>query len=50
MLATAFIGWVVGVAVVPLLGRPTAEVPTAIFGITPALLIGARRGPRRWAC
>jgi len=36
MLATAFIGWVVGVAVVPMLGG----APTAIFGITPALLVG----------
>ena len=36
MLATAFIGWVVGVALVPILGGE----PTAIFGLTPALLAG----------
>jgi ABC-type uncharacterized transport system permease subunit len=36
MLATAFIGWVVGVALVPILGG----TPTAIFGLTPALLGG----------
>lgn len=36
MLATAFVGWIVGVAVVGTLGT----TPTAIFGITPALLVG----------
>ncbi len=36
MLGTAFIGWVVGVALVPILGGE----PTAIFGLTPALLGG----------
>ncbi len=36
MLGTAFIGWVVGVALVPILGGN----PTAIFGLTPALLGG----------
>jgi simple sugar transport system permease protein len=35
MLFTAFVGWAVGVALAPSLGSPA----TAIFGITPALLI-----------
>ncbi len=35
MLATAFIGWVVGVALGPTLGG----TPTAIFGLTPALVL-----------
>jgi ABC-type uncharacterized transport system permease subunit len=36
MLASAFTGWVVGVAVAPALGG----TPSFLFGITPALLIG----------
>jgi ABC-type uncharacterized transport system permease subunit len=36
MLATAFIGWVVGVALGPVLGGQ----PTALFGLTPALMLG----------
>jgi ABC-type uncharacterized transport system permease subunit len=35
MLATAFIGWIVGVALGPTLGG----TPTAIFGLTPALVL-----------
>ncbi len=35
MLTTAFVGWVVGVAVVGVLGEPSAPV----FGLTPALLV-----------
>jgi simple sugar transport system permease protein len=35
MLATAFVGWAVGVVLAPSFGAPA----TAIFGITPALLI-----------
>ena len=35
MLATAFVGWVAGVALGPMLGGQ----PTAIFGLTPALLV-----------
>jgi ABC-type uncharacterized transport system permease subunit len=35
MLASAFVGWIVGVAVVGQVGG----TPTAIFGITPALLV-----------
>ncbi len=36
MLATAFVGWYVGVLLVPLIGTGT---PSAFFGFTPALLI-----------
>ena len=36
MLASAFTGWVVGVALAPTLGG----TPSIVFGITPALLIG----------
>ncbi len=36
MLAAAFTGWIVGVALAPSMGAN----PTALFGLTPALLIG----------
>ena len=35
MLATAFVGWVVGVALAPMLGGQ----PTELFGLTPALVL-----------